>query len=230
MATCIIEVGNKQPNVQTHTLHTVTLTCIGKSAWGGGAPPPPSQPPTPTQAQPSLAAKLAPQSPCISRCHLNACSHLHLSPSNPTPGASPAKPSQAMLPTPPVKSPCIFDAPSKCIRHVVSEKRVCLCLKFAKNVSEKCPLKIPEKNARSFLSMFARKSQVIPENVSTLYVMYVCMYVCNMYSCMSVTYVCGVGVRSIGLMFVPARFRKLLKLHPTKLNRMSSAPTLKRKP
>ena len=31
-----IEVDKQQPNVQTHTLHTVTLTYIGKPAWGEG--------------------------------------------------------------------------------------------------------------------------------------------------------------------------------------------------
>ena len=35
MATCI-EVDKQQPNVQTYTLLTVTLTYIGKSAWGEG--------------------------------------------------------------------------------------------------------------------------------------------------------------------------------------------------
>ena len=48
------------------------------------------------------------------------------------------------------------------------------------------PLKIPEKNARSFLSMFARKSQMLPEKVSTLYI-YICtcttLYV-HRYTCM----------------------------------------------
>ena len=46
----------QQPNVQTHTLHTVTLTYIGKSARGGRGQPPP-----PAEAKPSLAAKLAPE-------------------------------------------------------------------------------------------------------------------------------------------------------------------------
>ena len=40
-------------------------------------------------------------------------------------------------------------------------------------------LKFPEKNAHGFLSMFTRKSQVMPENVSTLSLsLYICVYIC----------------------------------------------------
>ena len=71
-----------------------------------------------------------------SRCHLNAYGHLYLSASTPHPGRSQAKPNHAA--NSPRKVTMHFYAPSKCIWHVVSEKRSSLWLDFAKNVSEKC--------------------------------------------------------------------------------------------
>ena len=113
MATCI-QIDKQQPNVQTHTLHTVTLTYIGKSAWGGRGPAPN---PHPRRSQAKPCCQAAPTgSPCISRCHLNAYGHLYLSPSTPHPRGSQAKPSHGANPP---KITMLFYATCKCIwQHV----------------------------------------------------------------------------------------------------------------
>ena len=110
-----------------------------KVRMGGGAPP---QPPTPAKAKPSLAAKLAPQG---RHAFLEAI-YMHTvtctcPPQNPPPRAN----------SPPYIT-MHFYAPSKCIWHVVSEKRGSLCLNLAKGMCLEAAVEDSERD-RSFLSM-----------------------------------------------------------------------------